>query len=144
VIGLADVSGAPSASACELGEVFARVYLANARDVLGAIVFVHGVTSVAALASVLPHLDAAGAGEALRFAWQAGAALYAAFGSAPPLAGEVEPPREGGDDLVERAIAHGDEHAIKFTEACLRLDALAPSPVYAAAARHALDALPRA
>jgi hypothetical protein len=143
VIGLADVSGDPSASACELGEVFARVYLANARDVLGAIVFVHGVTSVAALASVLPHLDAARAGEALRFAWQAGAALYAAFGSAPPLAAEGEPPGDGADDLVERAVAHGDEHAIKFTEACLRLDALAPSPVYAAAARHALGALPR-
>jgi len=40
------------------------------------------------------------------------------------------------------AVAHGDEHAIKFTETCLRHHALNPSPAYLAAARNALDMLP--
>ncbi len=34
------------------------------------------------------------------------------------------------DDLVDRALATGDEHAIKFTEACLREYALNPKPLY--------------
>ena len=38
-------------------------------------------------------------------------------------------------DLVDRAVASGDEHTIKDTEACLREHALAPDPGYLAAAR---------
>jgi len=143
-IGLLDVGGDPARRVWELAEVFARVYLANARDELRAIVFVHGVTSVAALASLLPLLDDGSARAALRFAWQAGCALYASFGSGPPAAGAIEAPREDVDTLVDMAIAHGDEHAIKFTEACLRAHAHQPSPALPAAARHALDALPPA
>lgn len=144
VIGLIDVSGDPSRLIAELAEVFARVYLANTHDILTAIVFIHGVTSVAALGSILPYLDDATARAALRFAWQTGCGLYAAFGSRPTPAGVIEPPREDGDTLVDMAIAHGDEHTIKFTEACLRYHALQPSPAYLAAARNALDTLPRA
>ena len=141
VIGLIDVSGDAAALVPELTEAFARVYLANTHDVLTAIVFVHGVTSVAALGSILPHLDDATARTALRFAWQAGCGLYAAFGSRPAPPGEIEPPREDEDTLVDMAVAHGDEHAIKFMEACLRQYANNPSPAYLAAARNALDVL---
>ena len=42
---------------------------------------------------------------------------------------------------IDRAVATGDEHAIKFTEACVREDALNPEPVYLMAARHATDYL---
>jgi hypothetical protein len=142
VIGLVDASGDPAALISELTETFARVYLANARDVLTAIVFIHGVTSVAALRDVLPHLDDAARRSALGFAWQAGCALYAAFGSRPTPAQQIAPPRESAETLVEMALANGDEHAIKFTEACLREDALNPSAVYLSAARSALDLLP--
>jgi hypothetical protein len=144
VIGLIDVSGDASRLVPELTDVFARVYLANTHDILTAIVFIHGVTSVAALGSLLPHLDDPTAHAGLRYAWQAGCGLYAAFGSRPVPAGDIEPPREDADMLVDRAIAHGDEHAIKFTEACLRHYALNPSPAYLAAARNALDVLPPA
>lgn len=144
VIGLIDVSGDANRLVSELTEVFARVYLANTHDILTAIVFIHGVTSVAALGSILPYLDDATARAALRYAWQAGCGLYAAFGSRPAPAGDIEPPRDDADTLVDRAIAHGDEHAIKFTEACLRHHALNPSPVYLTAARNALDVLPPA
>ena len=34
-----------------------------------------------------------------------------------------------------------DEHAIKFTEACLRENAIRPDPVYLAAAAHAAEFL---
>ena len=43
--------------------------------------------------------------------------------------------------LLSSAVATGDEHAIKFTEACLREHALNPKPVYLLAARHATDYL---
>lgn len=144
VIGLIDVSGDMSGLVAELTEVFARVYLANTHDILTAIVFIHGVTSVAALASILPYLDDATARAALRYAWQAGCGLYAAFGNRPVPAGDVEPPREDAATLADMAIAHGDEHAIKFTEACLRYYALNPSAAYLAAARNAIDVLPPA
>jgi hypothetical protein len=124
-----------------LTETFARVSLANTHDLLSAITFVHGVTSATALRSLLPHLPDAVARDALRYAWQAGAALYAAFATAPPAPADVEPPRESLETLVDMAIANGDEHAIKMTEACVREHALAPSPVYLAAARRALDCL---
>jgi len=104
-------------------------------------VFVHGVTSATAVRSILPYLPDATARDATRYTWQAGCALYSAFGSSPAPAGELEPPRESGDTLIDMAIANGDEHAIKFTEACLREHELNPSPAYLAAARHALGVL---
>ncbi len=143
VIGLLDINGDTGQLVAALTEVFARVYLANAHDVLTTIVFIHGVTSVAALGNLLPHLEAPTARTALRFAWQASCGLYAAFGSHPLPQRDIEPPREDAATLVDMAIAHGDEHAIKFTEACLRYDALNPSPAYRAAARSALNLLPR-
>jgi hypothetical protein len=142
VLGLVDVSGDPSRVVSEMTETFARVCLTNAHDLLTAIVFVHGVTSTAALRSLLPYLDDATGRAALRYAWQAGSALYAAFGTAaPPAAGDVEPPGESSEALVEMAIGNGDEHAIKMTEACLREHAQNPSPVYLAAARRATSLL---
>jgi hypothetical protein len=144
VIGLLDVGDDASRLVPELTDVFARVYLANTHDILTAIVFIHGVTSVAAVGNILPYLADTTARTALRFAWQAGCGLYAAFGSRPSPAGHIKPPREDADTLVDMAIAHGDEHAIKFTAACLQQHALNPSPAYLAAARNALDVLPRA
>jgi len=140
VIDLVDPSGAPEAIVSDLTETFARVYLANAHDGLTVIVFIHGVTGATALRSLLPHLPGTTAREAIRYLWQAGCALYAAFGTAPAPR-EIEPPRESRDALVDRAIASHDEHAIKFTEACLREHDLNPSPAYLAAARHAIGML---
>jgi hypothetical protein len=136
-----DVAASPEVVMSDLTETFARVYLANARDVLGTIVFVHGVTGAAALRAIVPWLAPAAVPDTIRFAWQAGAALYAAFGSQPPLAGAIDPPREDGATLVDLAIANGDEHAIKFTATCLGEYELNPAPVYLAAARHAIGML---
>jgi hypothetical protein len=141
VIDLLDVRPEPARLLSDLTETFARVYLGNARDWLSTVVFVHGVTSVASLRSLLPYLAPDAARAATRYAWQSSAALYAAFAAAPPRAGEIEPPAAGADAIVDRAVASGDDHAIKFAEACLREHAIAPSNAYLAAADDAVGRL---
>ena len=144
VIGLIDVTTEPADRVAELAEVFARVFLENAHDSLTALVFTHGVTSVAALGNLLPHISDATARAALPFAWQSACGLYAAFGSRPLASGQIAPLREGAESLVDRAIAHGDEHAIKLVEACLAQNARRPSPAFGAAVGLALALLPPA
>jgi Questin oxidase-like len=143
-IDLLEVGGDPEAQLAELTRTFARVYVANAHDTLTSIVFVHGITSATALGHLLPHLSEANRRAGLRFAWQTGAALYAAFGSRPEPARDVEPPRDPAAALAERAVAHGDEHAIKLAEACLARNAVRPDPAYLAAIEMTLGLLPRA
>jgi hypothetical protein len=143
-IHLLAIGGDPAAQLADLTQVFARVYVANARDTLTSIVFIHGITSATALGHLLPHLSPANQRAGLRFAWQAGAALYAAFGARPEPEREVEPPRDAPETLAERAIAHGDEHAIKLAEACLARNALRPDPAYLVAIESALRLLPPA
>jgi len=143
-IDLLDAEGDPARRLSEVTETFARVFLANARDSLGAIVFAHGVTCAAAVRSLLPLLEGEAARGAVRYAWQAGCALYAAFGVRPPADEDAgaPPAAAAADDLADRAVAHGDEHAIKLAEACLREHALRPSPAYLRAAAAALALLP--
>jgi questin oxidase-like protein len=142
IIGLIDVSGDIETLLAELTETFARIYLANAHDVPTTIVFIHGVTSLAAFGGVIPNVGETTARSALRYAWQSGCALYACFG-ARAMGEDIEPCAENAETLIDRAVANGDEHVIKFTEACLRRNALAPSPIYRAAVDHALGTMPR-
>jgi hypothetical protein len=144
VIDWIDVTPPPERVVTELTRAFARVFLANASDPLGAIVFAHGVTGAAALRSLLPLVDAGVASSLLRYAWQAGAALQASLGREKPVAGAPLRPPPSADALVAAAVRHGDDHAIKLTEACLREHALEPDPIYPSAAAHALAALPEA
>ena len=136
-IGLIDVNGDIETLLAELTEIFARIYLANAHDVLTTIVFIHGVTSLTALGGIIPYISETTARSALRYAWQSGCALYACFGTRATAA-DIEPCTQKAETLIDRALANGDEHVIKFTEACLRRDALVPSPAYRAAVDHAL------
>jgi hypothetical protein len=133
------VTGDPSLFFSDLAETFARVYLANATP--GKLItFVHAVTGPSAARLLLPFVDDAGARGLMRYAWQAAAGLYVAMGD-----GTGVPPPEGGRldaaTLVERAVANGDEHAIKLTEACLREDELRPRPVFRIAAADAIARL---
>ena len=136
--------GAHGRTLSAMTRAFARVYLGNARDPLTTVVFVHGITAAAALRSLVPHLTDAAAGQLIRYGWQAGTALYASFGTAPPLAAELDARGLEPAALVDAAIAHGDDHVIKLTEACLLEYALEPDPVFLHAARHAHEALPEA
>ena len=141
VIGFADLEGEVSSVISDLTATFARVYLANAHDVLSTVVFVHGITSGAALRLLGPHLSEPVLRDALRYTWQAQCAIYAAFGEHFAPEREVKEPSESSNELIDMAITNGDEHVIKLTEACLREYALNPQPEYLAAARHAMGIL---
>jgi Questin oxidase-like len=142
-LGVIDIRGDLASSVSEITEVFARVYLANARDIRTTIAFIHTVTSPTALGNIAGQISERTARAALPYGWQSGCALFACFGGETAMAGNVEHREEDEDELVDRAIGHGDEHVIKFTEACLRRNALAPSPAYFAAVEHALGMIPK-
>src|SRR5208282_651012 len=138
---LVDTAGDPSEFISDLTATFARAYLANAKNVLGAIVFIHSMTGPSALRPVLPYLPPDATALALRYAWQAAAALFCTYGIRPAPEGEIEAGGIDREELIDRAVECGDEHAIKFTEVCLREHALNPRPEYLAAARHATGVL---
>jgi hypothetical protein len=93
-------------------------YLRNAEDG-GAIGLLHAVTSPLACELVLPWLAEEDRDAALGYVWQAAAALHVAYDvdrtTPPPTDAPPSP-----ETLVDRAVASGDEHAIKLTEAALR------------------------
>ncbi|HUK91222.1 MAG TPA: questin oxidase family protein [Blastocatellia bacterium] len=138
VIDLVDTASDPSSFISDLTETFAAIYLANAGDLISTIVFIHGLTGPSAIRLLAPHLSRETLRSVLGFGWQAAAALYAVYGRAPG-ADDFAEQSEDTERLIDRAVASGDEHAIKFTEACLRERELNPKPVYIAAARHAVD-----
>lgn len=136
-IDLVDTGGDLSRFISELTETFAGLYLVNQR---GLIAFVHTVTAPCALRTLAPYLSNADARVAARYAWQACAGIYAWYSATvPPNPSDVTPPTVDRDDLIDRAVAAGGAHTIKFTEACLREYALNPKPVYLAAARDAAE-----
>ncbi len=128
-----DPSGDAEAFLSDMTETFAAVYLASASP--GTVItFLHGVTGPVAVRTLLPYVSAEEQRRLLRYTWQAAASFYSSAGgkTAPPLSADALPSR---DELADRAIATGDEHAIKFTEACFREYARNPKPVYILAAR---------
>jgi Questin oxidase-like len=133
-----DTSSDPSRFLSDLTETFAGVFLASVPP--GSLIaFIHGLTGPSAVRLLLPHLDGPATAAILRYAWQGAAALHSGFGGQAP-----KPVADGApkpDDLIDRAVVNGDEHAIKFTEACLREHALNPKPVYLLAARRAIERL---
>jgi Questin oxidase-like len=142
-IGLLDASGEIAPLFAELTDTFARVFLANAHNIPTAIAFIHGLTSLAALGNLVPHLEEATTRKAVRYAWQAGCGLYACYAGGAALPEIIETDEIGSAELAARAVANGDEHVIKFTEACLGRDAVAPSPAYPAAIAHLLGIVRR-
>jgi Questin oxidase-like len=140
---LIDTNGDLDPLVSEITEVFARVYLANAHDIRTTIAFIHGVTSPAALGNIAGQVSERTARAILGYAWQSVCALYACFGGETAVADDFDRREADEEQLVDRAVEHGDEHVIKFTEACLRRNALAPSPAYFAAVEHALGMIPK-
>jgi Questin oxidase-like len=143
ILDLVDSAGDSSAFLSDLTATFARLYLANAKSLLSTIVFVHSVTGPSSLRPMLPYLSAQDAAVALRYGWQAAAALFTVYGLKVAPEDCFASPSYDREDLVARAIESGDEHAIKFTEVCLREYELNPQPEYLLAARHASGILGR-
>jgi len=141
VVDLVDPGTDPGAAydfAAELAAASARALLRHGAE--APIAYVHAVTAPAALDLLEPDVPATDRAAARRFAWQAAAAIHACY--AAPERPEPRTERElAPDELVDRAIESGDEHAIKLVEACLRLAPRAGDPaVLPAAARGYLDA----
>ncbi len=131
-----DLPGAVSS----MTEAFCAAYLASVRDAKNCIVLIHCVTLLGAVRTLMPFLDPRSVCRTLHYGWQAAAAIYSVFGKAP---GKVNYMRinAGIDSLIDQAVATGDEHAIKFTDACLKEYFLNPEPVYLAAALDATERL---
>ncbi|GHC70686.1 questin oxidase family protein [Streptomyces flavofungini] len=140
---------APHPASRLLGDMtlqFADVYLGHPE--VFPVPLVHGLTAPAAARLVLPHLPRELYEPTLAQLWQVQSAFLLAFttdrrdeetaawraeaADLPPL-----------DELGARAVEHGDEHVIKFTEACLREYALRPDTRYPAAAYAAQRRIPR-
>ena len=149
--GIADLDGfhAFAAAAAEAGpgeaEAFlddllataARLFVQSGR--ISPIAFTHAVTGAAAVRILWPHLDAAAHTAGCRAAWQFAAALHSRFADAPFRAEAVPAPHVAPDELVERAVTNGDEHAIKLTQACVSAWQTDPKPEFLAAARLGIE-----
>ena len=134
-IDLVDAGGDLSAFISSLTETFAGLYLANQKNLIA---FVHTVTAPSSLRTLAPYLAEADARLAALYAWQACAGIYSWYSVVPPLdTTDLEAPSEDRDNLIDRAVAAGGAHSIKFTEACLKEYAINPNPVYLVAARDA-------
>jgi hypothetical protein len=143
VIDLVSTDGDLLAFVSALTEAFVGVYLANQAHLIA---FVHAVTAPSALRILAPYLADADARLAARYAWQACAAVYAWYDTSssqpePALAAPVDPIDGPIEKLIDRAVATGDVHAIKFVEVCLREYRANPKPVYLVAARDVSDRL---
>jgi hypothetical protein len=130
-----------SAFISETTGVFSRQFIANADT--AAIGFIHTVTAPSALRILAPHLSSSTAAAAMKFTWQACAAIYATFGrhDVPATPDRYTDAPFDRDDLIDQAVSTRDEHAIKFTEACLREYALTPDPAFIVAAKEAIKRL---
>jgi hypothetical protein len=129
-----------TATLSSLTATFTSVYLEHGRK-HDTIAFVHAVTGPCSLRRLAPHVKPETARAALPYAWQAAAAIYAAYARG---VGDERPKQESTlsrGELVARAVESGDEHAIKFTEVMLAEYALNPAPVYLAAAEDAIARL---
>lgn len=141
VIDFVDVDGDTGAFVSEISGAFVRHYLANARA--AGIGFIHTVTAPSALRILAPHLSPEARREAMRYAWQACASIYSAYGTPAATESSSEPVEFDEADLIDQAVAARDEHAIKFTEACLREYAISHDGAFIAAARDAVVRLRR-
>lgn len=115
----ADLSGDPFRVADVLVSTFADLFLDAARTEYGAVVFTHAVTGAAAARTLVALTGPKAQRSVLAGAWQSGCALKTVFYPDPDLP-ERQPravPTPAG--LAAAALTHGDDHAIKLTEACL-------------------------
>jgi hypothetical protein len=134
-----DGPDASRAALRDLAREFAGRFLAYGRQ--QPITWLHAVTAPVAAYSALPLLPDELARPTYNALWQVGAAIYTVHAGrvTPEPLPTAAPPAP--DDLADRAVATGDEHAIKLTEACLRLHAQVQDPVLLHAAARASSVL---
>lgn len=139
-INLVDLAGMPDNVLSLLTEAFAGIYAKNV-SLRNNIALIHAVTGPANIRSLLPYLSRETTDKMLRYGWQAAAGIYSISGN------ETNNPvkNEGVniEGVIDQAATSKEEHAIKFTEACVSEYKLNPKPIYLTAARVALESLGR-
>lgn len=104
--------------------------------------FLHGLTSSAALHLLEHHFDEDLRRSYLEESWVFLAALISGYARREPVFSVGDAPKAWPwDEFITRAIASGDEHAIKVTEAARREELRQGDPIFGAAARTVLDIL---
>ena len=126
-----------NAALLDLAREFAGLFLTYGRA--KPIGLLHAVTAPVAARSVLPLLPPEAALPTFEALWRVDAALYTVYGGGATPEPLPSGPAPAPDDLADRAVAAGDEHAIKLTEACLRIHAEQPDPVLLHAAARASE-----
>jgi hypothetical protein len=125
---------------------FARLLLAHEElRPVPTIQLIHTITAPRSMRDLLPFLPPGSGPLAYRLLWRV-SALVVAHVARPPATGSDGDPlhRAAGltpAELADRAIAHGDDHMIKLTEACLAEDRLRPDSVYRVLAEAMLQRL---
>lgn len=126
----------------EMTSTFAGVYLAHPDD--PPVPMIHAVTAPAAMRIALAQLPDGLHEPSVAAMWRVHVAMLAMFTrdagaeqQSLDIASRNGPP--SWQDLFGRAAENGDEHVIKFTEACARENALQPDPRFPAAVQAALD-----
>lgn len=116
------VGGAGDAAALveEITTAALRQFPAHAAG--DAVMLVHSVTAPAAISLVIPSLDPGLLPATARAAWAAAASITALYRlHAPtPTHQHAAPDNADAAGLRHQAVAHGDEHVLKLTEAALR------------------------
>jgi hypothetical protein len=79
---------------------------------------VHAATAPNAVLRTLGSLPRELWAPSLHAAWTASAAVTAMYAHAEPLT-HVPAPGRTAEEVLERALAHGDEHVIKLTDTAL-------------------------
>lgn len=140
VLNLVKIPAEPLELISQTTEAMARVFLAHIHERAKLIPFMYAMAVPSTLRYLIPHMEPAEAPILLRYGWQFAGAMYSIYGRANPVE-TWKQPGENQDQLIERAIASGNEHSIIYTAVCLREYAVNPQPVYLAAAWEAVERL---
>jgi hypothetical protein len=102
------------------------------------VLLVHTATAPNAVLHVLPVLPPEMWAPSLAAVWAASAAITSGY--APAAARDEHTPAPAGPhDVVEQAVAHGDEHVIKFADTAVEVFERTGNPDALAAAAHARE-----
>lgn len=132
--------GDPDAFLSELTAEVAALFVVHVRRP-SLIALVHAMTGPSIVRLLFPFVSAEVRAVLARHAYQTAAALVSSHADpaakvSRPSASDTVP---AAAVLAERAVASGDEHAIKFTESCLREHRVRSDVAYLSAASRALD-----
>nr|WP_238361976.1 hypothetical protein [Actinopolymorpha pittospori] len=134
----AETPAALNAAFEELTRTFADIYVTYGRG--NPIGLVHAVTAPTAVHSILDHLPPTVWRASHDALWHVCAALYTAYAHGKPRDDAPTGPGQDPDVSVAKAVASGDEHAIKLAEACLRQYRATSAPAYLYAASRGMYA----